>query len=145
MNTAVIYFPEKNKYVRTYVYEVPRQNVRRPFVPTDVLSDGRFVATGVLSPRTFCPHRRFVHGRFVSGGFVSGRFVWAPYMNHPRKKKRGRDVSIHTVVLNSTCTFCWLSEPAAAQPECGEATLSRVASMPSKSLLTLKQESVGVN
>jgi hypothetical protein len=31
-----------------------------------------------LSPRTFCPHGRFVHGRFVSGHFVSGRFVWAP-------------------------------------------------------------------
>jgi hypothetical protein len=44
----------------------------------DVLSDGRFVATGVLSPRTFCPHERFVHGRFVSGRFVSGCFVWAP-------------------------------------------------------------------
>ncbi len=58
------------------------------------------------------------------------------YMNHSRKKKRGRDVSIQWFFFMQR-EHCWLPEPAAARPECGEATLSQVASMPSKSLLTL--------
>jgi hypothetical protein len=85
----------------------------------DVLSDGRFVATDVLSPRMFCPHTRFVHGRFVSGRFVSGRFVWAPVEHQmiysPERKNNGYILNITSHFLNviqllivTIFSLCWL-------------------------------------
>ncbi len=53
-------FCPHGRFVPTDVLSAGRFVAGR-FVPTDVLSDGCFVRPDVLSPRTICPYRCFVH------------------------------------------------------------------------------------
>jgi hypothetical protein len=46
---------------------------------------------------------------------------------------------------NVTCSLCWELDSLAVCPECGEAALPRLASVPSESLLTLIRKSKGVD